>query len=59
MTPIGYSARIPPAGTGNSLADINSDIAFKGKLQMSRADIDGWFALTPAFLEREKKFQWA
>ena len=30
MTPIGYSARIPPAGTGNSLADINSDIAFKG-----------------------------
>ena len=32
MTPIGYSARIPPAGTGNSLADINSDIAFKGNL---------------------------
>ena len=32
MTPIGYSARIPPPGTGNSLADINSDIAFKGNL---------------------------
>jgi len=30
MTPVGYSARIPPPGTGNSLADINSDIAFKG-----------------------------
>ena len=32
MTPVGYSARIPPPGTGNSLADINSDIAFKGNL---------------------------
>ncbi len=30
MTPRGYSGRIPPLGAGNSLADINSDIAFKG-----------------------------
>ena len=32
MTPLGYSARDPAAGTGNSLADINSDMAFKGNL---------------------------
>jgi len=32
MTPLGYSKRIPPLGTGASLADINSDIAFKGNL---------------------------
>lgn len=38
-------------------AELLGDISFKGKLQMSRLDIDGWFALTPAFLEREKKFQ--
>jgi hypothetical protein len=31
MNPLGYSGRVPPLGTGNSLADINSDIAFKGK----------------------------
>lgn len=38
-------------------AELLGDISFKSKLQMSRADIDGWFTLTPAFLEREKKFQ--
>lgn len=38
-------------------AELLGDISFKGKLQMSRLDVDGWFALTPAFLEREKKFQ--
>jgi hypothetical protein len=32
MTPLGYSKRIPPLGGGASLADINSDIAFKGNL---------------------------
>ena len=32
MTPLGYSQRTPPLGTGTSLADINSDIAFKGNL---------------------------
>ena len=32
MTPLGYSQRVPPLGTGTSLADINSDIAFKGNL---------------------------
>jgi type II secretion system protein N len=38
-------------------AELLGDVVFKGKLQMSRLDVDGWFALTPAFLEREKKFQ--
>ncbi|MBE2319864.1 hypothetical protein DVA67_028120 [Solirubrobacter sp. CPCC 204708] len=32
MTPLGYSKRVPPLHTGTSLADINSDIAFKGNL---------------------------
>ena len=32
MTIRGYSQRTPPLGTGTSLADINSDIAFKGNL---------------------------
>lgn len=38
-------------------AELLGDIVFKGKLPMSRLDVDGWFALTPSFLEREKKFQ--
>lgn len=38
-------------------AELVGDVIFKGKLLTSRLDIDGWFALTPAFLEREKKFQ--
>jgi hypothetical protein len=32
MKILGYSQRTPPLGTGTSLADINSDIAFKGNI---------------------------
>jgi type II secretion system protein N len=38
-------------------AELIGDITFKPKFLTSRLDIDGWFALTPAFLERERKFQ--
>ena len=38
-------------------AELTGDVMFKGRLLTSRLDIDGWFALTPPFLEREKKFQ--
>lgn len=38
-------------------AELGGDLYLKGNLGNSRLDIDGWFHLTPAFLEREKKFQ--
>jgi type II secretion system protein N len=38
-------------------AELLGDINVKGRVQLSRVDVDGWFALTPSFLEREKKFQ--
>jgi type II secretion system protein N len=37
--------------------ELGGDIFVKGNLGMSRLDIDGWFAPSPAFLEREKKFK--
>lgn len=38
-------------------AELGGDVYLKGNIGNSRLDIDGWFHLTPAFLEREKKFQ--
>ena len=38
-------------------AELDGDISVRSKVQSSRLDLDGWFALTPAFLEREKKFE--
>ncbi|MBI1947584.1 MAG: type II secretion system protein GspN [Deltaproteobacteria bacterium] len=37
--------------------ELFGDLFVKGKLQQSRIDIDGFLLPTPAFLEREKKFQ--
>lgn len=37
--------------------ELYGDLFIKGKLQQSRLDIDGYMMPTPAFLEREKKFQ--
>ena len=38
-------------------AELVGDVFFKGKLLMTRLDVDGWFQPAPAFLEREKKLQ--
>jgi type II secretion system protein N len=38
-------------------AELIGDVYLRGKLPLSRFDIDGWFQPMPAFLEREKKIQ--
>ena len=38
-------------------AELRGELSLRSKLPSSRLDLDGWFTLTPAFLEREKKFE--